>query len=172
MTRGHRGSLLLRCRTFPCPFSKPVYPGAPQTLRHPSAAADEQGPAIRSIDQQTFSSRGRRHHTVKPRNSWPTETAQSSRPESAPPRSLAPCHQRPGPGLRQAHRSSVLDLLSVVGHRDVQSAPRPVLPAGASPGSAVLPGTTWLPPAAWVTFTRRAWALGDAGMVTCRTPSA
>ena len=23
-----------------------------------------------------------------------------------------------------------------------------------------------------VTFTRRAWALGDAGMVTCRTPSA
>ena len=58
------------------------------------------------------------------------------------------------------------------GHRDVQSALRPVVPAGASPGSAVLPGTTWLPPAARVTFTRRAWALGDAGMVTCRTPSA
>src|SRR5450759_1466995 len=30
MTRGHRGSLLLRCRTFSCPFSKPAYPGAPQ----------------------------------------------------------------------------------------------------------------------------------------------
>ncbi len=29
MTRGHRGSLILRCRTFSCPFSKPVYPGAP-----------------------------------------------------------------------------------------------------------------------------------------------
>jgi len=36
MTRGHRGSLLLRCRTFPCPFSRPVYPGAPQPLfQHP-----------------------------------------------------------------------------------------------------------------------------------------
>ena len=35
MTRGHRGSLLLRCRTFSCPFSRPVYPGAPQSLhRH------------------------------------------------------------------------------------------------------------------------------------------
>jgi hypothetical protein len=89
----------------------------------------------------------------------------------APPRLLAPCHQRPGPGLSQAHRSSVLGLLSVAGHRDVQS-PAPVLPVGASPGSAVLPGATRLPPAAWVTFTRRAWALGDAGMVTCRTPSA
>ena len=31
MTRGHRGSLLLRCRTFSCPFFRPVYPGAPQT---------------------------------------------------------------------------------------------------------------------------------------------
>src|SRR5664280_640495 len=30
MTRGHRGSLLLRCRTFSGPFSKPAYPGAPQ----------------------------------------------------------------------------------------------------------------------------------------------
>src|ERR1039457_4636475 len=37
MTRGHRGSLLLRCRTLtPCPFSRPVYPGAPQPLlQHP-----------------------------------------------------------------------------------------------------------------------------------------
>ena len=78
----------------------------------------------------------------------------------------------PARGLRQAHRSSVLDQLSVAGHRGVQSVPPPVLPAGASPGSAVLPGTMWLPPAARVTFTRRAWALGDAGMVRCRTPSA
>src|SRR5664280_1844108 len=31
MTRGHRGSLLLRCRTFSGPFSKPAYPGAPQS---------------------------------------------------------------------------------------------------------------------------------------------
>jgi len=30
------------------------------------------------------------------------------------PRSLATRHQRPGPGLRQAHRCSVLDQLSVV----------------------------------------------------------
>ena len=58
------------------------------------------------------------------------------------------------------------------GHRDVQPAPPPVLPAGASPGSTVLPGTTRLPPAARVTSTRRAWVFGDAGMVTCRTPSA
>jgi hypothetical protein len=83
----------------------------------------------------------------------------------------APPAARPG-GLRQAHRSSVLDQLSVVGHRGVQPAPPPVLPAGASPGPTVLPGTTWLPPAARVTVTRRAWAFGDAGMVTCRTPSA
>jgi hypothetical protein len=64
-----------------------------QTLRQPSAAANEQGPAIRSIDQQTFSPRGRRrcHHTVKPRNSWPTETAQSSRPESG---HIMPIHVR------------------------------------------------------------------------------
>jgi hypothetical protein len=78
----------------------------------------------------------------------------------------------PARGLRQAHRSFVLDQLSVAGDRDVQPAPPPVVPAGASPGSTVLPGTTWLPPAARVTSTRRAWALGDAGMVTCRTPSA
>jgi C-terminal, D2-small domain, of ClpB protein len=62
--------------------------------------------------------------------------------------------------------------LPVAGHRDIQSAAPPVLPAGASPGSTVLPGTIRLPPAAWVTLTRRAWVLGDAGMVTCRTPSA
>jgi len=62
--------------------------------------------------------------------------------------------------------------LSVAGHRDVQSAPPPVLPAGSSPGSTVLPGTTRLPPAARVTSTRRARALGDAGMVTCSTLSA
>src|SRR5664280_1811541 len=35
MTRGHRGSLLLRCRTFSGPFSKPAYPGAPQPLHQP-----------------------------------------------------------------------------------------------------------------------------------------
>src|SRR5664280_367771 len=34
MTRGHRGSLLLRCRTFSGPFSKPAYPGAPQFIRN------------------------------------------------------------------------------------------------------------------------------------------
>jgi hypothetical protein len=62
--------------------------------------------------------------------------------------------------------------LPVEGYRDIQPAPPPVLPAGASPGSAVLPGTMRLPPAAWVTATRRAWVFGDAGMVTCRTPSA
>jgi hypothetical protein len=59
-------------------------------------------------------------------------------------------------GLRQSHRRSVLDQLSVVGHWDIQSPSQPVLPAGASLGSTVLPGTTRLPPAAWVTFTRRA----------------
>ena len=44
MTRGHRGSLLLRCRTFSCPFSRPVYPGAPQSFsqhrfRHTATAS-------------------------------------------------------------------------------------------------------------------------------------
>ena len=29
-----------------------------------------------------------------------------------------------------------------------------------------------LPPVAWVISTRRGWLRGDAGMVTCRTPSA
>jgi hypothetical protein len=62
--------------------------------------------------------------------------------------------------------------LPVAGHRDIQPAPPPVLPAGASPGSTVLPGTMRLPPAARVTSTRRARVFGDAGMVTCRTPSA
>ena len=57
------------------------------------------------------------------------------------------------------------------GTGDIQPAPPPMLPAAASPGSAVLPGTMRLPPAAWVTLTRRAWVFGDAGMVTCRTPS-
>ena len=45
MTRGHRGSLLLRCRTFSCPFSRPVYPGAPQSrlyqlIRQPGPITD------------------------------------------------------------------------------------------------------------------------------------
>jgi hypothetical protein len=62
--------------------------------------------------------------------------------------------------------------LPVAGYRDLQPAPPLVLPAGASSGSTVLPGTMRLPPAARVTSTRRAWLFGDAGMVTCRTPSA
>jgi len=40
MTRGHRGSLLLRCRTFSCPFSRPVYPGAPQSHSRPHVFND------------------------------------------------------------------------------------------------------------------------------------
>ena len=54
---------------------------------------------------------------------------------------------------------------------DVQPPP-PVPPAGASPCPAVLPGMVRLPPAGRVISTRRAWALGEAGMVTCKTPSA
>jgi hypothetical protein len=53
---------------------------------------------------------------------------------------------------------------------DVQ--PPPVPPAGAPPGSAVLPEMVRLPPGAWVISTRRAWVLGETGMVRCRTPSA
>src|SRR5450756_2734014 len=40
MTRGHRGSLLLRCRTFSGPFSKPAYPGAPQSHSRPHVSND------------------------------------------------------------------------------------------------------------------------------------
>jgi hypothetical protein len=58
------------------------------------------------------------------------------------------------------------------GHGDVQPAPPPVPPAGASPCSMVLPEMVRLPPAGRVISTRRAWAFGEAGMVTCRTPSA
>ena len=54
---------------------------------------------------------------------------------------------------------------------DVQPPP-PVSPAGASPCPAVLPEMVRLPPAGRVTSTRRAWAFGEAGMVTCRTPLA
>jgi hypothetical protein len=56
------------------------------------------------------------------------------------------------------------------GTGDVQ--PPPVPPAGASPCPAVLPEMVRLPPAGRVISTRRAWALGEAGMVTCKTPSA
>ena len=71
-----------------------------------------------------------------------------------------------GQGFRHAQVQ-----LPVAGHRDVQPAP-PVLPAGASPGSTVLPEMVRLPPAVRVISTRRAWVFGEAGMVTCRTPSA
>jgi hypothetical protein len=46
---------------------------------------------------------------------------------------------------------------------------RPVVPAGGSACSAALPEMVRLPPAARVISTRRARALGEAGMVTCRT---
>jgi hypothetical protein len=61
---------------------------------------------------------------------------------------------------------------SLRGHGDVQPTPPPVPPAGASPCSMVLPEMVRLPPAGRVISTRRAWAFGEAGMVTCRTPSA
>ena len=83
---------------------------------------------------------------------------------------VARCDTSVGPGHLPGGEKPVQ--LSGVGHRDVQPAPPPVRPAGASPGSTVLPGTTRLPPAARVTSIRRAWAFGEAGMVTCRTPSA
>ena len=54
---------------------------------------------------------------------------------------------------------------------DVQPPPA-VPPVGASPCPAVLPETVRLPPAGRVTSTRRAWAFGEAGMVTSKTPSA
>src|SRR5271165_1627322 len=50
MTRGHRGSLLLRCRTFSCPFSRPVYPGAPQSFnQHPDAGIITSFPGIGAL---------------------------------------------------------------------------------------------------------------------------
>ena len=49
MTRGHRGSLLLRCRTFSCPFSRPVYPGAPQTLYQLTGWALQRGIVLEAL---------------------------------------------------------------------------------------------------------------------------
>jgi hypothetical protein len=57
--------------------------------------------------------------------------------------------------------------------RHLQPAPPPpLLPVGASPCSTVLPEMVRLPPAARVISTRRGWVCGDAGRITCRTPSA
>ena len=82
-------------------------------------------------------------------------------------------------GLPPARRSlPVLGLHQPVGRggrrrpdrADVQPPPVPL--AGAPPCSAVLPEMVRLPPGAWVISTRRAWVLGETGMVRCRTPSA
>jgi hypothetical protein len=48
----------------------------------------------------------------------------------------------------------------------------PAVLVGASRSSTVLAEMVRLPPAARVISIRRGWVLGDAGMVTCRTPSA
>ena len=58
MTRGHRGSLLLRCRTFSCPFSRPVYPGAPQ-FPTPGHAAAWARLTSRTIQSGTTARNGR-----------------------------------------------------------------------------------------------------------------
>ena len=60
---------------------------------------------------------------------------------------------------------------ATVSHRRLQPASS-VLPAGVSPGSTVLPEMVRPAPVAWVISTRRGWLRDDAGMVTCRTPSA
>jgi hypothetical protein len=60
---------------------------------------------------------------------------------------------------------------TTLSHRRRQPAP-PILSAGASPGSTVLPEMVRPAPLAWVISTLRGWLRGDAGRVTCRTPSA
>ena len=72
------------------------------------------------------------------------------------------------PGGQQRTREAARPLMR---YGDVQPPPA-VPPAGASPCPAVLPEMVRLPPAGRVTSTRRAWAFGEAGMVTCKTPSA
>ena len=60
----------------------------------------------------------------------------------------------------------------LMGTGEGQLASAPVVPAGGSACSAALPEMVRLPPAVRGISTRRARALGEAGMVTCRTPSA
>ena len=76
-------------------------------------------------------------------------------------------------GLPPARRSlPVLGLHQPVGRggrrrpdrADVQPPPVPL--AGAPPCSAVLPEMVRLPPGAWVISTRRAWVLGETGMIS------
>ena len=81
-----------------------------------------------------------------------------------------------GPGLVEATRTSRRTapgrLLAADGHGEVQPASATVIPPAGSACSAAPPEMVRLPPTARVISTRRAWALGEAGMVTCRTPSA
>jgi hypothetical protein len=55
-------------------------------------------------------------------------------------------------------------------HRCFQRA-SPAVGAGVSPCSTVVPEMVRRAPVAWVISTLRGWLRGDAGMVTCRTPS-
>ena len=60
----------------------------------------------------------------------------------------------------------------VAGEADRADVQPPPLPVAASSSSAVLPVMVRLPPDAWVISTRRAWVLGETGMVTRKTPLA
>ena len=102
--------------------------------------------------------------------SCPSGSVASGRSSSAggqAARHLTAPARRPG-GQQRTREAARWPLMR---YGDVQPPP-PVPPAGASPCPAVLPETVRLPPAGRVTSTRRAWAFGEAGMVTCRTPSA
>ena len=75
----------------------------------------------------------------------------------------------PVPQARPGDPQVLRDLGERLLPQRVQPAPPP---AGASPCSMVPPEMVRPPPAARVISTRRAWAFDDAGIITCRTPSA
>ena len=180
--------------------ARPRWPGAPARQRHPLRPAYWPGtpqdqaalmsrPRLTSLGQSPAGPPGYRHDfrggsmRAAPRRRrcdapvpvWDNDRAEGGdawygRPATAghpgaiglPParRSL------PVPGL---HQPVCRGGWRRPGRADVQ--PPPVPPAGAPPGSAVLPEMVRLPPGAWVISTRRAWVLGETGMVRCRTPS-
>ena len=72
------------------------------------------------------------------------------------------------------HKSGRTSTAGAAGRRCEYRCLQPASPApgaGASPGSTVLPEMVRRAPVAWVISTLRGWLRGDAGMVTCSTPS-
>ena len=84
MTRGHRGSLLLRCRAFSSPISMPVYPGAFPPVPpecHPSAGRSGPPPTER-LPARRVSQRREVAAPCPARAVLPTRSPLALRPQS------------------------------------------------------------------------------------------